>query len=71
MMRQVQLDMLAGRLTPATRDAGLDRRTELVSGGSAVTAPAVSDWRHPYFWASFTVSGADGPIELKRGEPSQ
>ena len=31
--------------------------------GPEITA----DWKHPYFWASFTVSGAGGKLELAKG----
>jgi CHAT domain-containing protein len=60
-MRQVQLDMLMGRLTSSGEQSG-DRGA--VRLGADTDAPAFTDWQHPYYWAAFTVSGAGGPIEL-------
>jgi CHAT domain-containing protein len=63
-MGAVQQDMLHGRLTakgPTTVHAA-DR-------GARVRTPEKGPvtqvgWRHPYYWASFTVSGAAGPVEF-------
>jgi CHAT domain-containing protein/tetratricopeptide (TPR) repeat protein len=52
-LRRVQLDMLHGRLAESP-DAAVDPSDEVLVG-----------WRHPYYWAAFTVSGAAGPIALK------
>ncbi len=62
-LRQVQLDMLSGRLT-AEGVTATDQRGATVAGSSAATPSRTKGWRHPYYWASFTLSGADGPIEL-------
>jgi CHAT domain-containing protein len=60
-MRQVQLDMLKGRLTSSGKRSG-DRGA--VRLGAGPHAAVFTDWQHPYYWAAFTVSGAGGPIAL-------
>jgi tetratricopeptide (TPR) repeat protein len=49
-LRQVQLEMLNGRLSPATGD----KRRE---GRDVAGTPAVEDYHHPYYWAAFIQSG--------------
>ncbi|MDP6944435.1 MAG: CHAT domain-containing protein, partial [Myxococcota bacterium] len=60
-LRGVQRDMLEGRLTAQSRGKRAKRGLKL-SGPRDDAGPDLSGWRHPYYWASFGVSGADGPV---------
>jgi tetratricopeptide (TPR) repeat protein len=51
-LRQVQLDMLHGRLAESA-DVVPDESDDVLVG-----------WRNPYYWAAFVVSGAAGPISF-------
>lgn len=51
-LRQVQLAMLSGQLTPATATPGSRRETS-----DTGEKTAAKDYRHPYYWASFIPSG--------------
>ena len=59
-LRRVQLDMAEGRLTPTSGQTA--QRGITVAG---LKSQINQDWRHPYYWASFTLSGADGPVDFK------
>jgi CHAT domain-containing protein len=59
-LRQVQLAMLRGRLTPGS--AVRDRARET---GDTRLKPATKDYRHPYYWAAFIPSGDWRSIEGK------
>jgi CHAT domain-containing protein len=61
-MRQVQLDLASGTLNPTT--AGDAQRGQVVYRPKAKAAPnpKLKGWRHPYYWAAFTVNGASGPL---------
>jgi CHAT domain-containing protein len=59
-LRQVQRDMLSGQLKVRSRSARATRSLQAPS--PEATGPDLSGWRHPYYWASFSVSGADGPV---------
>ena len=61
--RQVQLDMQSGKLTAQSQHAHAQRGLS-VAGASKPKSQA-GDWTHPYYWASFTLSGADGPIRIQ------
>ncbi len=50
-LRQVQLAMLRGELTPTTSVQSGQRETRDTSGN------APKDYRHPYYWAAFIQSG--------------
>ena len=59
-LRAVQLDMAEGRLRP--------NRADLASRGVTIassTQDTKADWRHPYYWAGFVLSGRDGPFNSK------
>ena len=62
-LRQVQRDMREGRLSQPTRSAGSRGRVNLVSTSKS-DAVDLSGWRHPFYWASFGLSGADGPVRF-------
>jgi len=62
-MRQVQLDMIHGRLTATGHVEGGDRKIEWATA-NPVAPRSDGQWRHPYYWASFTVSGAAGVVAL-------
>lgn len=51
-LRQVQLAMLRGELVPA-KSSRSERRETSDTGGSL----SPKDYRHPYYWAAFIVSG--------------
>ena len=59
-LRQVQLDMAEGRLRP-------NRAEHAIRGVNIASANqnAKADWRHPYYWASFVLSGRSGPKQLQ------
>ena len=58
-LHAVQRLMLQGQLTREKAAAeGLLRNFE--DGDADSAAP--TDWSHPYYWASFTMSGADGVV---------
>ena len=59
-LRQVQRDMREGRLSEGGQ-AARSRGLRLSSKGKG-SGPDLSGWRHPYYWASFGLSGADGPV---------
>ena len=58
-LRQVQRDMAEGRITPT---AGRPSQRGATVGSNT---PSTRGWRHPYYWAGFTLSGADGPVDLQ------
>jgi CHAT domain-containing protein len=62
-LRAVQLSMLNGHITAQTGASG-DRGSMPVTLMNNKTDPGVTGWRHPYYWAAFTISGATGPIDL-------
>ena len=63
-LRQVQRDMREGRLSQPARSAGSRGRVNLVSTSKS-DAVDLSGWRHPFYWASFGLSGADGPVRFE------
>ena len=58
-LQSVQRQLLAGTLLPSEQSGA--RRTV----GRANQQHTAPDWRHPFYWASFTLSGADGPVAFK------
>jgi CHAT domain-containing protein len=59
-LRQLQLAMIAGKVTDAALAARRgDAEAASVSGASGA-------WSHPYFWASFVMSGDAGPLRRTR-----
>ncbi len=62
-LRQVQIEMLKGRLIAKSAHATDQRGATVASSGGSASDPG-RDWRHPYYWASFALSGADGSIDL-------
>ena len=51
-MREIQLAMLRGQMSPVSGKSG--KRETSDTGGDA---PAPKDYRHPYYWAAFIPSG--------------
>ena len=61
-LRNVQRLMLRGRLDVNSEDR-TESRGATVAGSAEASPSTTKGWRHPYYWASFTLSGADGPFE--------
>jgi len=60
-LRQVQLALLRGTLSGSGDEP--DRGALSPGRKPAATAGPLAGWRHPYYWASFVVSGAAGPVD--------
>jgi CHAT domain-containing protein len=59
-LHQAQLAALRGEALPITNT--LLRGVKLVGEPEQATDPRIAGTRHPYYWASFILSGATGPI---------
>jgi CHAT domain-containing protein/Tfp pilus assembly protein PilF len=55
-LRQVQLQMLRGKLLPSSAPAPASQKSTRETGELRNTVPA-KDYRHPYYWAPFIPSG--------------
>ncbi len=69
-MRAVQLAALQGRHLPAT-NRPLARGLRNKGEADVPADPRLSGTRHPYYWASFIVSGETGPISRPRRPDSR
>lgn len=58
-MRQVRLAMLTGEKSAQTLSIGLRTPSQAAECDHGSDFP---DWTHPYFWASFIVSGEVAPL---------
>ena len=67
-LRHVQTQMIGGHLNTML-SASDKKRGISVAGAKHNSTSTVAGWRHPYYWASFTLSGADGPVELPGSAP--
>ena len=63
-LRNVKIGMLRGQVTPRTGSFKVDSRGIKVAVQTDNRGAKTEIWRHPYYWASFTLSGADGPIDF-------
>lgn len=55
-LRQVQLEMLRGKLVPSPVTIS-DKQDRTRETGDVEGEPVTKDYRHPYYWASFIASG--------------
>jgi len=62
-LRATQLAALRGESLPET-DSTLSRGARPPKGQGSLV-PALKGSRHPYYWASFILSGETGPIQPK------
>ena len=60
-MRKIQLAAIEGDALPETQ-AQLAARGVAIAGPEQSADPRLSGTRHPYYWASFIVSGQTGPV---------
>ena len=58
-LRRVQLAFISGAIKPAMRDAGVQRSVGCLTCDTAEeeATPAITDYRHPYYWAPFILMG--------------
>jgi CHAT domain-containing protein len=68
-MRAVQLDMLGGRVSRTEVAATTAGKQRDVLAFEELGSERGHNWKHPFYWASFTVSGAEGPIEMASADP--
>ena len=65
-MREVWLAALSGERLPASNGMLRLRGTRLVQDTGRPLEPRIVGTRHPYYWASFIVSGETGPMTRLR-----
>ncbi len=63
---RVQLAALQGKALPTTKVMLQQRGVKRVKQPAEPVDPRAAGTRHPYYWASFIVSGATGPLVLSR-----